>query len=55
MEKRKAHYDLPVLIGAVRRRGVASFTKTALDGGRRMGLTTEEMIEAVCGLNPSCF
>ncbi len=43
MEKRKAHYDLSMLIEAVRRKGVASFTKTALDGGRRMGLTTAEM------------
>ena len=55
MEKRKAHYDLSALIGDVRRRGVASFTKTALDGGRRMGLTTEEMIEAVCSLTPACL
>lgn len=55
MEKRKAHYDLAVLIGAVRRRGVASFTKTALDGGRRMGLTTAEMIEVVCSLTPGCL
>ena len=50
MEKRTAHYDLTAVIVVVRARGAAAFTKTALDGGRRMGLTTAEMIDVVCGL-----
>jgi motility quorum-sensing regulator/GCU-specific mRNA interferase toxin len=50
MEKRTAHYDLAAVIVVVRRRGAAAFTKTALDGGRMMGLTTSEMIDVVCSL-----
>lgn len=53
MEKRIAHYDLAAVIVVVRARGAAAFTKTALDGGRAMGLTTSEMIEVVCALRNS--
>jgi len=35
--------------------GVAAFTKTALDGGRAMCLTTEEMLDMVFALSPACF
>lgn len=55
MEKRSAHYDLSAVIAVVQARRAAAFTKTALDGGRRMGLTTSEMIEAVCGLTSRCL
>ncbi|SCM79737.1 conserved hypothetical protein [uncultured Pleomorphomonas sp.] len=52
MEKRTAHYDLSAVVVLVRQHRAAAFTKTALDGGRRMGLTVSEMIEAVCRLTP---
>ena len=55
MEKRTAHYDLSAIIVLVRQRRAAAFTRTALDGGRRMGLTLSEMIEAVCRLTPRCL
>jgi motility quorum-sensing regulator/GCU-specific mRNA interferase toxin len=51
-EKRTAHYDLLAVIAIVRARGAAAFTKTALDGGRLMGLTLSEMIQVVCKLTP---
>ena len=47
MEKRTAHYDLSAIVMSVRQRRAAAFTKTALDGGRRMGITVSEMIEVV--------
>lgn len=50
MEKRTAHYDLAAVIVTVRARRAAAFTKTAIDGGRMMGLTMEEMVDVVCGL-----
>jgi motility quorum-sensing regulator/GCU-specific mRNA interferase toxin len=53
MEKRKAHYDLAAVIVIVRERRAAAFTRTAIDGGRYMGLTISEMIETVCSLTPS--
>lgn len=55
MEKRTAHYNLRTVIVRVRERGAAAFTRTALDGGRKMGLTTAEMIETVCRLTPRCL
>lgn len=55
MEKRTAHYDLLAVIAVVRERRAAAFTKTALDGGRLMGLTVAEMVEVVCGLTPRCL
>lgn len=55
MEKRTAHYDLSAVVVLVRQRRAAAFTKTALDGGRRMGLTLSEMIEVVCRLTPGCL
>lgn len=55
MEKRTAHYDLLAVMAVVRERRAAAFTKTALDGGRLMGLTVAEMVEVVCGLTPRCL
>lgn len=50
MEKRKAHYSLAAVIAIVREKRAAAFTKSAIDGGRSMGLTTSDMIEVVCTL-----
>ncbi|MGH9474534.1 MAG: type II toxin-antitoxin system MqsR family toxin [Terriglobales bacterium] len=50
MEKRVPHYDLEQIQDAVVRLGAAAFTKTALDGGRAMGLTTGEMRAAIVSL-----
>ena len=55
MEKRKPHYDLPSIQSVVARLGVAAFTKTALDGGRAMGLTSGEMLTIVAGLTERHF
>jgi len=51
VEKRTPHYDLARVQAAVARLGVASFTKTALDGGRSMGLTTTEMLAVIAALS----
>ena len=50
MEKRKAHYNLAAVIAVVRERKAAAFTKSAIDGGRSMGLTTSEMIDVISAL-----
>lgn len=50
MEKRTPHYGLSQVQELVARLGVASFTKTALDGGRAMGLTSSEMLSVVASL-----
>lgn len=55
MEKRTPHYPLTFVATLVRERQAAAFTKTALDGGRRMGLTLSEMIEVIGGLTPGCL
>lgn len=55
MEKRLAHYDLKKIIAIVKERRAAVFTKTAIDGGRRMELTVGEMIDVICGLNAKCL
>ncbi|WP_137158066.1 type II toxin-antitoxin system MqsR family toxin [Rhizobium sp. FKL33] len=51
MEKKKAHYDLLAIVADVRKLRAAAFTKAALDGGRRMGFTSAEMIDVVCSLS----
>ena len=51
MEKRTPHYDLKLIQVEVARLGAAAFTKTALDGGRNMGLTTAEMLAVVASLS----
>ncbi|MBU6298707.1 MAG: type II toxin-antitoxin system MqsR family toxin [Alphaproteobacteria bacterium] len=55
MEKRTPHYDLGLVQGAVARLGAAAFTKTALDGGRSMGLTTAEMLAVIASLSRRNF
>ena len=55
MEKRIAHYELKEIIALVQELGGDAFTLTALRGGAKMGLTTGEMIEAVCRLTPTCL
>lgn len=50
MEKRAPQYDLAALQAAVGRLGVAAFTKSALDGGRAMGLTSGEMLKVIASL-----
>jgi motility quorum-sensing regulator/GCU-specific mRNA interferase toxin len=50
VEKRSPHYDLMVIQADVVRLGPAAFTKTALDGGRTMGLTTGEMLTVIASL-----
>ena len=44
MKKRTPHHDLAHVQAAVARLGAAAFTKTALDGGRMMGLTSVETL-----------
>jgi motility quorum-sensing regulator/GCU-specific mRNA interferase toxin len=39
----------------VARLGPAAFTKTALDGGREMGLTSREMLAVIAGLTGRNF
>jgi motility quorum-sensing regulator / GCU-specific mRNA interferase toxin len=55
VEKRAPHYDLATLQASVGKQGVAAFTKTALDGGRNMGLTSEEMLKVVTSLKRRDF
>ena len=50
MEKRTPHYDLARVQVDVARLGAAAFTKSALDGGRTMGLTTAEMLAVIASL-----
>jgi motility quorum-sensing regulator/GCU-specific mRNA interferase toxin len=51
VEKRSPHYDLARVQADVARLGAAAFTKTALDGGRSMGLTTAEMLAVIASLS----
>ena len=55
METRTPHYDLAIVQAGVARLGAAAFTKTALDGGRAMGLTTAEMLAVVAALTRRNF
>jgi motility quorum-sensing regulator / GCU-specific mRNA interferase toxin len=55
VEKRAPHYDLKDIQAAVVRLGAAAFTKTALDGGRTMGLTTREMLTVIASLTRRNF
>jgi hypothetical protein len=52
MEKRTPHYDLACIQADVMKLGAAAFTKSALDGGRSMGLTSAEMLTVVTTLAP---
>ena len=55
MEKRRPHYDLAAVQAAVAKAGAAAFTKTAMDGGRAMGLTTSEMLSVIAALSARDF
>ena len=55
MDKRSPHYDLAHVQDAVARLGAAAFTKSALDGGRSMGLTSTEMLFVVGSLTRRDF
>ena len=55
MEKRRPHYDLAIVQAAVRRLGVAAFTRTALDGGRDLGLTSGELLDVIAALSRRDF
>jgi motility quorum-sensing regulator/GCU-specific mRNA interferase toxin len=55
MEKRAPHYDLSVVQAEVARLGAAAFTKTAMDGGRTLGLTTTEMLAVIGALSRRNF
>lgn len=55
MEKRKPHYSLPEIQAHVADPKTRPFTKTALDGGRAMGLTEKEMRRTVCAMTPADF
>lgn len=55
MEKRTPQYDLGLVQKQIELLGVAAFTKTALDGGRSMGLTTAEMLAVMASLTRRDF
>ncbi|MBM3796392.1 MAG: type II toxin-antitoxin system MqsR family toxin [Acidobacteria bacterium] len=55
MEKLTPHYDLAAIQVQVAELGSAAFTKTALDGGRAMGLTSSEMLCVVARLTRRDF
>jgi len=55
VEKRTPHYDLKAVQADVVRLGAAAFTKTALDGGRAMGLTSGEMLSVIAALTRRDF
>jgi len=55
VDKRTPHYDLSRIQAEVARLGAAAFTKTALDGGRQMGLTTAEMLTVIASLSRRDF
>src|ERR1035438_8428906 len=55
MEKSTPQYDLAAIQAQVARLGAAAFTKTALDGGRDMGLTSREMLAVIAALTRRNF
>ncbi len=55
MDKRTPHYPLSRIQDEVARLEAAAFTRTALDGGRDMGLTTSEMLKVIASLSQSNF
>ena len=55
MEKATPHYDLAAIQAQVALLGPAAFTKTALDGGRDMGLTSREMLAVIAALTRRDF
>lgn len=55
MDKLSPHYELGRVKAVVARLGVAAFTRTALDGGRAMGLTSGEMLAVIASLTQRQF
>ncbi|MCL4774209.1 MAG: type II toxin-antitoxin system MqsR family toxin [Burkholderiaceae bacterium] len=55
MEKSRPHYRLDQMQVEIARLGAAAFTKTAIDGGRAMGLTMAEMLAVIAGLTRRDF
>ena len=55
MEKLRPHYDLATIQALVVRLGAAALTKTAMDGGRAMGLTTSEILAVIAGMGRGDF
>ena len=50
MEKKTPHYTLQCIQADVLRLGAVAFTKSALDGGRPMGLTLAQMQRVIASL-----
>ena len=50
MEKKTHHYTLQCIQADVLRLGAVAFTKSALDGGRTMGLTLAQMQRVIASL-----
>ena len=50
MEKKTPHYTLQCIQTDVLRLGAVAFTKSALDGGRTMGLTLAQMQRVIASL-----
>jgi motility quorum-sensing regulator/GCU-specific mRNA interferase toxin len=55
MGKKAPHYKLTLIQAEVRQRGADAFTRTALDGGREMGLSFEQMVTVVYALSGKQF
>ncbi len=55
VEKRRAHYDLVTIQAQIASLGAMAFTRSALDGGRAMGLTLAEMLDVLAGLSRADF
>ena len=51
----RRNYELACVQRLAAKIGVAAFTKTALDGGREMGLTTAEMLTVIASLSRGNF
>ena len=55
MEKKTPHYNLQCIQADVQRLGAVAFTKSALDGGRTMGLTLAQMQRVITSLERSAL
>lgn len=53
IEKRKPHYDLAAVKARVDARGIDTFTRTAKDNARQMGLDERAALGVVLGLQPA--
>lgn len=55
MEKQTPHYELGIIKEQVAHLGSAAFTKTKMDGGRDMGLTSSQMLLVIAALTRRNF